>query len=498
MNSPVERPRGRLLQKIGPNWGLFVLVIATIVGFINVARPRNQLHYIIFSGGADNLWHGLTPYGNDFGTNLGYYIYSPSCGLFFYGLFSWMPFGLGLFLYMAVSIPIFLYGVKSFLAAYVPSFSEQFSSRRGLQWLPIGNFQLSDRRAFNFFWLAASYCVLGCLTADKLELIIVGVTLFNLSLMVRNKHIWLAAFLWAMMTNWKLQPLPLVGLISIVLLILDWKRCAKFVSAFVVSLAFWYAAPIPVLGFDKLKDFSLQWSSTLTEFIATHWFDYQHVMKLPIALGLNPSLRMLNLAGAVGGIVFAAVTLVFVVRLKREANSDAFTSGTGAIEAAAKPTSDSETTKHTKLSRDPGTSLLVPSPRGTAAPSVNFQVKLGLFVATVWGQWYAVGFSPMSQSNAFILALPIFLIGTLLLVSNPDRDGFTLSASNKQWLKRGLIVAGFVGYLMTSDIFGKTIRQFVSNAGVCAYAFLIGAIAVTWACFKIYATPTKPASAMAD
>ncbi|RYZ67496.1 MAG: hypothetical protein EOP05_17665, partial [Proteobacteria bacterium] len=207
----------RIRSAIGPNWGLFALVVATVVGFINVARPRNQLHYIIFSGGAESLWRGVTPYGNDFGTGLGWYIYSPSCGLFFYGLFSWMPFGLGLFLYMAVSIPIFLYGLKSFLEACVPSYRDQFHSNSWLQWMPVGNFPEANRRDFNLFWFWASYCVLGCLTADKLELIIVGVTLFNLSLMIRNKHIWLAAFLWAMMTNWKLQPLPLVGLISIVL-----------------------------------------------------------------------------------------------------------------------------------------------------------------------------------------------------------------------------------------------------------------------------------------
>src|SRR3954463_67139 len=106
----------RLLDRAGT--AVFWLV--TLFAFRRICIESPGAHYRLFTLAGKALWAGRPAYGSDHGTNIGLWLYSPSCGMFFFAPFSLLPDPAGQFLYMALSIALFAWGAHSLLGAVLP------------------------------------------------------------------------------------------------------------------------------------------------------------------------------------------------------------------------------------------------------------------------------------------------------------------------------------------------------------------------------------------
>ena len=185
------------------HWGLLILTISTLASFIQIWRTKHWLHYRIFSGAARELWSGRNPYFNDYGTNLGYWYYSPSCGLYFFGPFASLPDRFGIYAYMLSSVALFIGGVHYFLNSLENQTSErkEFVARLREPWL-------------NLFWFWISFELMSGIVATKLEVAMAGILFFAVGSLLRGQVRPWSPFLFAMIVNWKFQPIPVFGLLT--------------------------------------------------------------------------------------------------------------------------------------------------------------------------------------------------------------------------------------------------------------------------------------------
>jgi hypothetical protein len=404
-------------------WGFSLFLLSSLVSFIQLLNPRHWGHYKIFSGAALALWAGQTPFAQDFGSGVGYWFYSLSCGLFYYGPFAALPLGLGVFVYMLSSWVLFLIGVVYFVKVAKSS----------------PHFQVVTQPFDNWIWLWLSFFVMSAILAEKLELTMVGLFFIATAWLIRGRFVGASAFLYGMMINWKFQPLPIVGLIVFVLALSQFKKALRFFFCTLLSVAFWFALPVVFLGPTKVAQFSKEWSLTLQEQLSRDWSRFQHLFKLPLYFFKDAlSLADLQRFSAICGVILIIVVGLWLKKARTVWNFQSQT-----------------------------------------------LVKWGLMLAMGLGSWFIVALSPMSETNAFVLVAPLFIVTGLLYQAAAD-------AKLKKLLFWNVQFGGFTMALLGSDIFGKHSRIFFTELGIRPWGATVFTVILVMSFFQVRQLSSRP------
>jgi hypothetical protein len=270
--------------------------MALFAAFSLLALVRLELqkvpgHYRVFTGAGRAILHGQDPYGNTFGTGVGFFFYSPACALTFFGPLSVLPEKLGILAYMGLSWAVFVAGARRFWRAYG-------GDARGLQW----------------FWALIAAQMVGGILASKLEIAIAGLLLGCIAELARPapRKVAVAVVLGAIL-NWKFQPLPVVGL-----LMLSWvwiRRDWKLPAALGAALAFWYALPFAIFGRDFVLDIQRTWQTTFSSFVVESVLNFENVFALlHAALGVSLSFAWTQVISAGVGAVMAGLVALTLAR----------------------------------------------------------------------------------------------------------------------------------------------------------------------------------------
>ncbi len=308
-----------------------------------MSRPVGG-HYGIFTSAAKAILEKGDPYGTTFGWGVGPYFYSLTCGLSFFSIFSFLPLFWGLLLYMLTSWLFFLWGLFSLNATMFRKF----------------DFDLWKMPFRNFFWLFLASEMTGGILASKVEVFMLGVLLFALKLLLERKEIF-AGLLLGWITNWKFQPLPIVGLALLVPLCgRNWSGATKFAGSFAFSLGVAYLLPLAWYGVDAARSLYERQNVLLWEFMNRDWLHFQHIYTfLYKNFGLELSFETAQMVSVFFGALFAGALFLFI--------------------------------------------------RKAMSVSSDFR-SLGFLLAFALGAAYMNLFSPLSQSNAYILHTPLILV----------------------------------------------------------------------------------------
>lgn len=360
-------------------WGLIVFAASTLIAFVQLANPKHWAHYQIFTGASRELWKGNSPYFTDFGTNFGEWFYSPSCGLTYYGMFAWLPDIVGIYLYMIASVLIFIFGVRYFIQS-------------------VDRFLKIDSLWLNWFWFWISFEMIAGILAQKLEITMVGIFFFVVGSLIRNKNLTWASFLFAMAINWKFQPIPMFGLITIVLLI--FRSRMLFIPMTIAFIALWYFLPLLWLGSDSFEFINAQWKTSLELTLDKNWQEFIHVYKfIQNTLHIPLSTSQVMTISTTSGALLAAIVALYSWRNRNS----------------------------------------------------NESLINALLLALSLGATYIVSFSPMGQTNAYVLVAPVLMAGVLFRM-RAWQSGRLVWESH---FYRGILFFGIVTALLNSDIITK-------------------------------------------
>ncbi len=208
-------------------------------------------HFDIFRESARLIWAGQSPYGIAYPA--GYFLYSPACAYFFYGLFAFFPYSLGLFLNMISSTLVFSWGAWRLLRV------------------------LGEKSIHNIFFFLLSSEMIGSILNARIEVFIAGALLLALSFIVERRRLALAYFILALICNFKMLSFPTVGLL---LLIQFFRRDWRCMGIFFLSLCACYAAPSLVGGWAFLKVNHQILTKTLGPYMMGNWMEFQHIYHL--------------------------------------------------------------------------------------------------------------------------------------------------------------------------------------------------------------------------
>lgn len=329
--------------------GYAIFALSSVLGFIHLYRQEASAHYRIFTGAARALWSHTSPHGTTFGTGLGYWFYSPSCGMFFFGPFSVLPEKLGLFLYMGISWVTFVSGAVHFFRVAAP----KEVMRVGLS--PV----------LGLFFLLVSQQTLVALNASKLEMMMTGVLFFAAADLIRERSPLRSGFLMATILNWKFQPLPTIGLLGLSSLFLSRQR--TFLGFTAGFTAFWSILPFLVLPRDFMLDVHQQWGGTLSLFVQSSYSNFDNVFSfLKTGLGWELTYSASKVMAVSIGAMLGGGLLGYLMLRKRSLGG-----GQGAI---------------AQVWRE------------------SVLLSLGL------GAGFTVAFSPLSQNNGTIVYAPVWFL----------------------------------------------------------------------------------------
>jgi hypothetical protein len=326
------------------HWGILILSLFSLLSLVRLLRQSVPGHYRVFTGAGRALWHGQNPYGTDFGTHVGYYFYSPTCALTVFGPLSTLPEKLGIVVFMVLSWLIFVWGAKNFWRSFVGERSPGM-----LQW----------------FWAAITAQMVGGVLASKLEIAIAGILLGTIAWLKESapelgRRGIAAAILLAAILNWKFQPVPVVGLLSLAWIIVwrDWK----LPTAIAVALGGWYLLPYAFYSRDFLSGIHATWHSTFSKFVAESVLNFENIFAfLHNAFGIPLSFFATQITSGLVGVALAC----YVGLLARRSGSSRF-----------------------------GEPVLA---------------------ATALGTMFMTVFSPLGQNNALILYAPLLLCAFIRL-----------------------------------------------------------------------------------
>ncbi len=367
-----------MLTRLKCHWGQCFFVFISLFCLITVFRAPVGGHYMIFSGAAQALWSGINPYGQTFGSNAGFWLYSPSCGLFFYSLFNLFPPQTGQFLYMLCSWLLLVWGLIRFSKVFYPHLS---------QW----------------FWFIGASELIGAMLNTRTEVAILGILLgaapWVLNADWRKQVVGL--FLWAMICNWKFQSLPSIGLVLLGLFFVK-RNTIVSVLVFLLSLAFWYLLPFLFLTKDLLLQAHQDWASSMHAWMISpyrdfqNWQSYQQIYGfLRKVFGIDISLSTANSINLVIGLGLALWMwqLAKKIHLTQSATSETATPATTDLNVK------------TALADHYGNSTAV-----TPTTAIAFQYSLIMKWGLALGAAYSNAFLPLSQSSAYISYLPLLAL----------------------------------------------------------------------------------------
>ncbi|MBI2711475.1 MAG: hypothetical protein HYX41_01245 [Bdellovibrio sp.] len=309
--------------------GLGILFV--LLRLVFASEVSGHQHYETFMKAARLLWSGSDPYEVDLGFGSDYWFYSPFCGLFFFGLFAFLPPKLGVFLYMGLSLKVLYSGVVRFSRNYAVQFRLVHSL------------------------LLVSFLA-GAVSWMKLEVFIVGVLLSAFArLMQEEKRGWiLSGALLALITQWKFQTLPVLGLLG---LAGGWDRprFKAFWGTFFSVLLLLFLIPSGILGWDENLAIHSHWVYSLSRSVENRWIGMENIYH--VIHSIRPSFW--DTISYKPIFLGAALLLALAVLFNRGRRDE------------------------------------------TAAQA--------WFRALAWGSWFTVVFGPLHQNNANILIFPFLL-----------------------------------------------------------------------------------------
>ncbi len=267
------------IARLKNNWGFWFFLLASFCALIKVVTLGQSGHYDIFRDAALMMWKGQIPYGTEYPS--GYFLYSPSCALFFYGAFAWLPYTLGLAAYLLCSWVVLFFGIREFSKAL--------------------DFKSSTS---NILYFLLSSEVIGTLLNARIETFICGITLVAGAWILSNRHIFWAYFLLAMLCNFKMQAIPTVGLLLLVSLIA--AKNIRPIICFLASILFWSLAPFLVKPWQFVIDNNYRWNQIFIPFLNSTWRDFQHIYRfLQVNFRLDFEFHTAQIIGATIGIFIA-------------------------------------------------------------------------------------------------------------------------------------------------------------------------------------------------
>lgn len=259
-------------------WGLSIFLALATFGTVKVLleSPLSE-HYRIFTTASKMLWDKSNPYGFDF-HSVGLWFYSPTCGMFFFSLFAYLPPLVGLLIYSVISILLFLY-----------------ASKKMLNWAGL-------KANTQWYYFFSSIAIYQALIAAKVETIMVSIimicisTLFETSENKKPRHL-LASFLLGMILVWKFQPAPIIGLIIPILLFR--MKTIQPIIFLALSILFWHFLPATWLGLDHFNQFLKDQNDTLSSFMLRdyllfdHFYKFLNAIQIPLSFKENLSISII-------------------------------------------------------------------------------------------------------------------------------------------------------------------------------------------------------------
>ena len=347
--------------------GFTVFLLLSLLGIIRVLRQSVPGHYRIFTGAARALWNFESPHGTDFGTGVGYWFYSPSCGLYFFKFFELFPEKLGLSIYSALSIFLLAFGINRFLTVLKKDDT-----------VPV--FKIRSLLIKNTIYLLISPMVLLGVTNSKPEIIMTGILFLGSSLLLQrrnegvekfteNKRIIVASLLLSMILVWKYQPLPSLGLLSLAWIFT--KRTFKFPALLFFFTLFWIVSPLIILPFSLVTQIYSDLTNTFSTFISAAWMNFDSIFTF-IVHGLHVDLSYSMTQPLSAFIAAALVFGIYRLRMKSFAELTLYSLCFGALFTATL----------SPLSQNNSYAILFPFLLGNVAIMVDTENRPGTIVKT--------------------------------------------------------------------------------------------------------------------
>jgi hypothetical protein len=241
-------------------------------------------HYRLFARTTQALWSGQHAFGTDHGTGVGFWFYSPSCALFFFGPFSLMSEKTGMLLYTVVSLLLFGWGAHWM--------AKEILGKNG--------------RATQMFYALCAAPMLSSIVTTKLEIAITGILMASAAALIRGQEkgmVW-AGVGAAFVLNWKFQPGPTILLWFLVL----WqaKKFREFVLGLGVGSILAWGLPYLFLPASYLAREQAIWFSSLEEFSRTSNLNFENVFTFArFAFGVRTPWVVAQIIAVSTGIGFA-------------------------------------------------------------------------------------------------------------------------------------------------------------------------------------------------
>lgn len=266
----------------------------------------------------------------------------------------------------------------------------------------------------NLFWFLAGSEMIGAITSQKTEILIISICLAATAWLAQGRTL-LAGFALALVTNWKFQPLALFGLLAMVE-ILYWRRIRFTVGFTSGSIAF---ALLPFAFFDSsfVIHSYLEWMNAVQYQLHTQWQNFDHVTNVFGKLfGLPVTYTTTQITGLAAGLAFATLQIM-QWNWRRDANE-------------------------------------------------------ALVMAGCFASVFMTAFSPLSQSNGYILLAPGLAALTLLYSQRP------------RLIRWGMAFGWIFTSLLTSDLVPKVAREFARANALKAVGPLVVLITIVVFVFR--------------
>jgi hypothetical protein len=377
-------------------WGEWLAALAIGLSLVRVATEYPPGHYQMFMEASRALWSGGQAYDVPFLGNL--FFFSPACALLFYGPFTLLPEIPGVFLYTALSAGLFIWGAVRF--------GSHFLDRKNMQW----------------FWLLVASQLYSSLAAHKPEVSNMGITLLAAAWLIEGRRLGGAAFFLAMVGNFKLQPLPAVALLALVVCVLM-PKLRKWCFGLTASLGFWFAIPWALRPWVYLEEQHRLWLGSLRQYSAENFDFYDNVYAF---LGNNFEIKMSFETSQLISLSFAAAcALVLYIWMKRQGQK-------------------------------------------------NDAWESGIFFALILGASYTTLVSPLQQVSAYVLLAPLFLALAWIRGTYP-----------KKWTPIVWVLFLFWS-IAYSGLMPESIRGTIRHAVVRVPATVVALIAVIGIWFRAF------------
>lgn len=281
----MERRSGSFLGFLN-RIGFWVFSVCVCYAMYRLYWRSPAEHYDLFALSSQKLWRGDNPYGQDF-SPIGRWFYSPSCGLLFFGFFSFFPKLVGMSLY-----------VWGGLALMVGAIARWCKALR----LPYLGLVLG----------LISTQFMGAIWATKIELWSTAGMMWFALVLVQNllkgkKYTfssWISLLGLGMIADWKFQTLPATALMLLVFA-LHFNTYAYFVILG-LGIAFFKGLPLMWMDYQKLSYINTVIADDIYSFSQRALFSFDSIFNfLHSSLGISVPFQTVFWIAALTGLGMA-------------------------------------------------------------------------------------------------------------------------------------------------------------------------------------------------